>query len=652
MKTINPHFTLLLPRVAVAGLIALSVGTITAQDLTAPPPQTIVGSERVDGVLFEIVRTIPQAQRGNLTAALRNGLRARAKAMRVQVRDDDKIFVEIVGPANGLMDRDLDLAKLEALGIELGRPVNGSLAGARAQAHVPLTRTATRAEAWLPLTAIERIEALLPKGWRVRPVKPIELDQVAGEGPARTNSITYRTGGANGAGLTIAVIDSGYSGLTAARNNGDAPNAAMINFTTDPNFEGGTVTHGTGCVEAAFDHAPGAAWRLYRMDSPADYNAIITDCIANNVNIISHSLSQYNEGWGDNTGVTCQEANRAGQNNILFFTSCGNRADSHYEGAFLDTDGDGFHEFAGGDETINVTIAMGAAAGGSHYLSWSNPGSDFDLYLYDNTAANVVMSSTTAGAGAFETFAYTNPGPQTAFHLAVRRRDGSASSTIEIFSHNSATWNEYAVAAGSNTSPSNATHPHVIAVGAVTETSYGMAAGSNVIASYSSQGPSNSGMTLPDISGPTDTTGFTYPTGFGGTSCATPNAAGSTCAFWSADLNLDAPGIAWLVSTQAGLFRDWGPAGFENIYGAGGLRLIDHRAGTRWVARNYPGALDDPSAPFHTVGVAHLYVPNGGRLLILGANFGTFPEPVTLGNLGKGFDVQVVPGTSAAILGQ
>jgi hypothetical protein len=56
--------------------------------------------------------------------------------------------------------------------------------------------------------------------------------------------------------------------------------------------------------------------------------------------------------------------------------------------------------------------------------------------------------------------------------------------------------------------------------------------------------------------------------------------------------------------------------------------------------------------PFHTAVAAHIYVPNGGRLLIFGSNFGTFSEPVTLGNLGKGFDVDVVPGTSAAVLGQ
>jgi hypothetical protein len=628
-----------------------ALGAATAQDFKAPLPATVTGSERVDGALFEMVRSIPQAQRGSLTAPLREALRARARARRVKVRDDDKIFVEFVGPAQGRIERDLALPQLEALGIELGQPVTGSLARRGAPAHVPLTRTDTRAEAWLPVAAVERIAALLPKGWRVRPVQPPEPDQaVAGEGPAQINSAAYRLGGANGAGITIAVIDGNFAGLTAARANGDAPAAAQINLTTNANFENGTSTHGTDCLQNIFDHAPGATYRLYLFDSSADYNAIITDCLANNVNVISHSISQYNEGWGDDSGPACQEANRAAQAGLLFFTSCGNRATSHYEGAFVDADGDGFHEFAPGDESIDVTI--GANAGGGHYLSWSDAGSDFDFFLVDTaTPPNTVANAATVANGAFETFNYTNPGAPAVFRLAVWRRAGNAPCTIEVFSHNSATWNEYAVAAGSNTAPSNATQPGVISVGAVTQSSYGAAAGANVIANYSSRGPSNGGMLLPDLCGPTDTAIFPAGT-FGGTSCATPNAAGAAAAFWSADLNLDAPGIAWLLRTQAGLFRDWGAPGFDGVYGAGGVRLIDFRAGTRWLARNYPGGADDGTGPFRTVANAYLRVPPGGRLLILGGGFGSFPEAVTLGDIPKSFVVEVVPGAAPAVLGQ
>lgn len=636
--------------------------SLLAQDLKSPPLPTVVGSERVDGRLFELVRNIPAAERAQLTAERRAAVRTRAEKLNVKVRDDDKLFVEIVGPATGQIERDLALAQLEALGIEIGRPVGEALAQGQGKSlHVPLLRTANRAEAWLPLAAIERIEALLPKGWRIRPVKPPEEDQaIAGEGPARINSQGYRDNGANGNGLTIAIIDGSFAGLTAAQNNGDAPaNATRINLTTNTDFESGTNTHGTDCVQNVFDHAPGAIYRIYRTDSEADYNAIVTDCINNGVDIISHSLSQYNEGWGDDTGPSAQEANRAAQNNILYFTSCGNRSDSHYEGAFVDADGDGFHEFAPGDETIDVTIGIVPGSNpqvnirGNHYLSWSNSSSDFDLLLYDDNGGNpnnLVMSGVNVGNGVFETFNYNSGMNQATFHLAVRRRGGSTNSTIEMFSHNSATWNQHAVAAGSNTSPSNATHVNVIAVGAVTQASYGSAAGANVIAGYSSRGPSNSGMSLPDICGPTDV--LVFPSGtFGGTSSATPNSAGAAAAFWSADTNLNANAIRWLLTTQARLFRDWGAGGFDGVYGEGGIRLVDFRAGTRWLARNYPGIVDDGTVPFHTVAAAHQRVPNGGRLLIFGANFGTFAEAAQLGQLGKGFVVEVVPNSAPARIG-
>jgi hypothetical protein len=45
------------------------------------------------------------------------------------------------------------------------------------------------------------------------------LDQVAGEGPGDNvvNSDGYRDNGRNGTGLTIAIFDTEWQGLTAAR---------------------------------------------------------------------------------------------------------------------------------------------------------------------------------------------------------------------------------------------------------------------------------------------------------------------------------------------------------------------------------------------------------------------------------------------------
>ena len=645
------HKCLTLATVVASIWIGASAG---AQDMKNHPPPQVAGFERVSSKLIEMARLVPLRQRAAMTKPIREALRQRAKVASIKLRDDDKIFVQIIAPEEGNIAHDLDLPALKALGLEIGVPFKPLGDKQDAAYHVPLTRTEKRAEAWLPVSLVEQMAQLLPPGYLIRPSPLSQPDEVVGEGPVVTNSGTYASADGNGSGLTIAVIDYSFAGLTAARNNGDAPVATQINLSGDATFDGPDPatdlnTHGTKCVESAFDHAPGAVWRIYRIDSPEDITAVVTDCIANNVNIISHSLSSYNEGWGDDAGITCQQATRAAQAGILFFTSAGNRADSHYQGQFADTDNDGWMEFANGDESIDVMIGM--SQGGGHYLSWSNADTDLDFYLYNSTGNTIIMSSATAGAGRFEEFGFTNAGAAATFRLMVFRRSGSANTAIELFSHNSASWTEHIVAVGSTTSPSNATHPGVISVGAVTQGSYGNAAGTNVIASYSSRGPSNGGMTIPDLCGPTNTTCFTVPGSFGGTSCATPNAAGAACSFWSANINLTAEAARWLIFEQAKAYRDWGIAGVENTYGAGGLRFVDHTVGTLWLARNYPGTLDDGSVPFHTVAAANVWVPNNGRLLFFGSDYGTFPETISISQSNKNFTMEVLPNTSSARLG-
>jgi len=68
-------------------------------------------------VLLELVRPIPEATRGNPSRAESEDMRTRATTQRITVRNDNSIFVEIIGPANAQIDRDLDLAKLQALGV-------------------------------------------------------------------------------------------------------------------------------------------------------------------------------------------------------------------------------------------------------------------------------------------------------------------------------------------------------------------------------------------------------------------------------------------------------------------------------------------------------------------------------------------------------
>ena len=265
-----------------------------------------------------------------------------------------------------------------------------------------------------------------------------------------------------------------------------------------------------------------------------------------------------------------------------------------------------------------MTIAMQWDTSGGTY--------DYDLYLLDS-GLNEIASSTNPG-NYFEVILWTNDtGADQTVHIAVYLFAGGITE-FEIFTRD-CEWQEHQMAWSSTTSPSNSTHPNVISVGAVAWNNFTAPGGtSGIVMDYSSRGPSNSGMSLPDICGPTNTTGFTYPNGMGGTSCATPNCAGAACALWSADILLHPNGVRWLIHEQAALWRDWGQAGPDHVYGVGGMVLYDYAPGTLWVARAYGNTANQRAYPLYTLQGANDWVESGGRLLLFPG--GHYPESAIL----------------------
>ena len=614
--------------------------------------------------LFKLVQKHDELSKESKSAGIITDIKKRAKISpevidagrkkKLTITDEGRILVELVAPngknaKDSLIDFQLRGTPLPELGISAGRTAKeirqGKKSGQLDSVESTLTAYGNRVELLVPIDLVLLLSESLPENFQIEEVVPPKLDEVIGEGPGVVNSIAYENNGSNGAGISIAVIDSGFSNLTQAKDNGDAPNTWIeVNY-VGGGFEDGTNRHGTGCVEAMFDHAPGSTYRLYRVESSSDMASAVQDAIDNGVDIISHSMSWYNTGWEDDTGTPCNAAQNASDNNVLFFTSAGNRALSHYQ-EFYDEGQNSFHDFGSGDQTIHCTID--SMSEGSFFLSWSNQDIDFDLRLYNSDLSMIVAEGNRTGNGLFESLDWTNStGSTQNYHLAVVRMGGTGtSSEIEIFGTDT-NWLQHQIAQGSTTSPSNSTAPLVISVGAVDEAFYGSGNGSTVIENYSSQGPGNSGMILPDIVGPTDTTGFSYPSGFGGTSCATPNAAGATAAFWSQNTSMSAEAIWYLIQNQAALWRDWGGSGNDNIYGNGGIRLIDYSEGTRWLIRDYPGTLNNGTVPYHALQSAYNGTPDGGRLLIWGSNY---PENPTL-NLNKTVRLELVPDTGSAVLG-
>lgn len=486
-----------------------------------------------------------------------------------------------------------------------------------------------RASVWVRPDQIIQLGSKLPSDYFMFGVNTIREDN---EGPELMNSDSYSGASRGGNGIRIAIIDSEFGSLQNSINNGHCKTPSYMwsggsGGKTVAQISGGG-DHGLACFETVYDHAPNATYELYLTGNVTERANAINQCVTNGVDVISMSMSAYNLGWADNTGALCVAANNAANNGVLFFTSCGNRALTHWEGSFEDDDSDNIHEWSGTDESNNRTVPNGEWAVVD--LAW-NPvaNSNYDVYIR-RTSDNAILASSTNAGLTFEDAAwFNNTGASVGVYIEVRKV-GSASPTFEIFSHDGTSSYQYSVASGSNTTPSNSTNLNVVSVGALPRTSYNSAAGTTgIIANYSSQGPTNGGNLAPKVCSPTNTT---YSAGsFGGTSCATPNAAGMAAAFWSAHNYLDATGVRQILFRKAQLYKDWGTAGTDNIYGNGGLFLYDYFANTRYMYRSANNTTGLTTRPYYNFSQAQTNTPNGGRVMMLGGNYA---DNVTLGTGG------------------
>ena len=222
----------------------------------------------MQSVLYDVEQAAAQRAPGPI-AAFQQELAGR----HLRLRDDNKIHVEIVGPEGAPA---LNLQAIARFGGELDD--HGLVPGDG--------RFASRTDAWIPVNQLTALARALPEGYVLERAAAFTPDPVGGEGAISINSDSYRDGGANGSGLTIAVIDGGYRNLTLARNAGDAPtlgNTTFVNLASAPFEDANDSRHGTGCVEATFDHCPGAQYVLYKINSVADTGTAVTDAIARGV---------------------------------------------------------------------------------------------------------------------------------------------------------------------------------------------------------------------------------------------------------------------------------------------------------------------------------------------------------------------------------
>ena len=406
------------------------------------------------------------------------------------------------------------------------------------------------------------------------PARPV-AESVRGQGVASTGAALWHKVGARGAGVKIAVVDLGFSGYRRSQGTGDLPESAVkVDFCRHGGFD--ATSHGTGVAEIVAEMAPDAKLYLVCIKDVAGLGLAVAYASAHGIQIISHSVSWFNTGRGDGTGLPdtpegiVATARAAG---ILWVNAAGNRAQQHWNGGFVDANANGWNEFAPGDEGNTIAVRSGAfVCAALKWDDWPASAEDYDLYLTRSPEGTVVAESTGPQTGLeppSELACLFNSSAATeTYAIGIRAHRVTARPVrFDLFVYPGPDL-EYQVAEGSVTEPG--TSSSALTVGAVCWRG-------SELESYSSQGPTIDGTVKPDLVGPDSVSSFTFGpfagcgiSGFAGTSASAPHVAAAAALVKEAN---PAFGPAELQAYLEDNAIDLGAPGKDSVFGSGQLML-------------------------------------------------------------------------------
>ncbi len=427
----------------------------------------------------------------------------------------------------------------------------------------------------------------------------------------------YHAAGILGAGVKVAVIDENFAGLADRIAEGELP-ADLITrrFIAGAGnlevLEQNTGSHGVACAEIIHDIAPEAQLYLIQVDNLVNtLEAVIDYLREEGVRIVSISMSTLSPGRGDGTGLVAGSPipiyallDAARDSGILIIKSAGNYAQQHYQGEYLDTDGNGWHEFGRSrmgitDETLPVQLQQGKTV--NITLIWGDWGNDplhpiatstFELFLFNAQGIEVARNAASRkGTDAPVQEITFTPNLDGNYAIRIRGSDPvTRSLSLEIFAvGEDVALTAYMTSESSLGLPGDATS--VFTVGAVNATT-------ERPVPYSSRGPTKDGRIKPDLSSYSfvSVASPDYgPRGFGGTSAAAPHVAGMAALLLSLP-GQEAMSVSDLETRLLVSARDQGRPGADTLWGAGIAQLppLGIFVQLPEPTQSIPGRLNDP----------------------------------------------------------
>lgn len=424
-----------------------------------------------------------------------------------------------------------------------------------------LAGLASVAQTHLPDYAVS-IEATVPdSGPPVVPQSPAQQRQQIMQ---RLGVERWHAAGFRGAGVKIAILDSGFRGYRAFLGTALPASVTVQSFRADGNLEARDSQHGILCAEVVHALAPEAEllFANWEPDRPEKFIEAVAWAKQQGARVISCSLIM--PSWSDGEGGGAVNEALAGvlgsgqgKGDLLCFASAGNTAQRHWCGP-LQPDADGYHTWQRGEP-------------GNALTPWGNDRVSVELYgNFSGKARLIVVEKRTGvqvasaavkeakmakvGASAIVRF---QPQPQKRYEVRLRVEGGKAADARASF-HVVALGAHLGSVEAKGSIPCPADCRFVHAVGAVD--------GDGQRHVYSSCGP-NSALPKPDLVAEVPFPSLWRARAFAGTSAAAPQAAALAALLWSRHGDWNAGQVSAALKRAA---RDLGPTGhdFETGYGS------------------------------------------------------------------------------------